>query len=501
MRISDKWHFFHYLAASVVTAGLVVLPVASHSSELSKWQERKKDKSLLVAIPSLPKSLDATKLAFEEHFLIVQCLCETLVRVDELGQITSGAAERWEFSNNGRDVHFSFSKNKKFSDGKPVTAEEVAKSLNRHFEPGSTSDISGLLNKIVANKTKPFEVEDPQTVVLRLKHSYAPLLYLLSLQGFCVQKQTPDGMIGSGPFQVELQSSELLRLKKNPYFSNEVSLNRIDFVAIKSSELMAKKMKDNEIDLALGLQVSEAEHVTPENFTLTKAESLATVHLYFNVERSPELTNEVRTNLTAVLQEAASNNRSIFLEPSLTLLPPEILPIRYYERPLAKAVAPTTKSKKKTLQIRLRGSAFSQKLSDEIAAAVERVGFKADVKRLEDAEYLNTMKKGSYDILGGRYFLVYPDPDAVLEPFGKTSPFRLGRFDATPFLKQLDAARVSEDNRARLEKYTDIFLNFEKEYFVVPMFRLSLPIAHRPTIHIPSTNFCHEVDLWKIFWK
>lgn len=501
MTISRKWNFFHYLAAGVVAAVTSISAGFGHALEPSKWQERRDAQMIKIAMPSLPKSLDATKLAFAEHFLILQSLCENLVRVDEAGQITSAAADKWEFNENGREVHFSFSKDKKFSDGTPVTAVEVANSLNRHFAPGSSSDVSGYLKKIVDNKSKPFEVENPQTIVVRLKHSYAPLLQLLAMPGFCVQKLSGDGMIGSGPFEVTDRSENLIRLKRNRYFSGDVKLQQIDFVAINSSALMGEKMKSDDIDLALGLQVSEAEHVTPESFQLEKSESLATVHLYFNVERSPELTSDVRSELTAVLQRAAKSNRSMFLEPSLTLLPPEVLPLRYYQRSEIKQASEVARPKKKKLLIRLRGSAFNEKLAAEIASAVEQMGFRSDVKRLSDSEYLNAMKTGAYDILGGRYFLNYPDPDAALEPFDKTSPFRLGRFNSAQLLKQLDAARVIEDNRARLERYTDALLEFEKQHFVVPMYRLSLPIAHRPSIHIPSTSFCHEVDLWKIFWK
>jgi len=501
MRISDKWQNFHYLAIIVIALSSALIVQESYGSDSSKWEARREAKILRVALPSLPTSLDAIKLAFAEHFLVVECLCEALVRVDESGQITSGAAERWEYSENGRDVHFHFAKNKKFSDGSPFTAADAAKALNHHFEPGSTSDISGYLTKIVSDKHNPFEVEDPQTIVIHLKHRYAPLLQLLAIGGFCVQKATPDGIIGSGPFKVVSQSNELLRLKRNLYYENKISLNEIDFISVSSSALMAKEMKENDVDLALGMQVSEAEFLTPENFTLTKTESLGTAHLYFNVERSPELTKDVRLHLTAALQEAARKNRSMFLEPLLTLFPPEILPLRYYERPVLKEVAWTNTTKKKMLSIRLRASAFDQKLSDDIAAAVNKLGFKADVKRLKDVAYLNAMKTGDYDILGGRYLPNYPDPDAALEPFDKTSPFRLGRFNSSPLLKQLDIARAIEDNRTRLEKYTDILLNFEEEHFIVPMFRLSLPISHRPSLRLPSTNFCHEVDLWKIFWK
>ena len=131
MRISDKWQNFHYLAIIVIALSSALIVQESYGSDSSKWEARREAKILRVALPSLPTSLDAIKLAFAEHFLVVECLCEALVRVDESGQITSGAAERWEYSENGRDVHFHFAKNKKFSELKLYKVGSQQTSLTR----------------------------------------------------------------------------------------------------------------------------------------------------------------------------------------------------------------------------------------------------------------------------------------------------------------------------------------------------------------------------------
>ena len=65
-------------------------------------QKRKQMKVIEVSIPSFPKSLDPREVWNYFHFMLVQNVHSTLVRIDENGRLQSYIASKWSIENEGK---------------------------------------------------------------------------------------------------------------------------------------------------------------------------------------------------------------------------------------------------------------------------------------------------------------------------------------------------------------------------------------------------------------
>jgi peptide/nickel transport system substrate-binding protein len=137
-------------------------------------------------------------------YLIVQVF-DTLVRPDATGTgLEPGLAESWDISEDGLIYTFHL-RDAQFSNGDPVTAEDVVFSLERAREDG----------RGYAFLFEPFstiEATDDQTVEITLNRPFSPMLstvsvFAASIVPKAVVEADPDNFgdnpIGSGPFMVE----------------------------------------------------------------------------------------------------------------------------------------------------------------------------------------------------------------------------------------------------------------------------------------------------------
>jgi peptide/nickel transport system substrate-binding protein len=75
-------------------------------------------KNMIISLSSLPKTIDPIKLALAEHFLILQCVSQTLVKVNENGYLEGDLAKSWSISNDGKTYEFKLYQDVKTHTGK-----------------------------------------------------------------------------------------------------------------------------------------------------------------------------------------------------------------------------------------------------------------------------------------------------------------------------------------------------------------------------------------------
>ncbi len=135
-------------------------------------------------------------------------------------KVVAGLAKSWDVSDGGRVYTFHLRPDAKFSDGTPVTADDVKFSFDRVEAPKS-------VNNWTLSAIKSTEVVDPHTIKVTLGKPYAPFLNDLTLWGASImsKKAIEGGMdpkthpMGSGAFSVaEFKPGDHVLLKANPYY-------------------------------------------------------------------------------------------------------------------------------------------------------------------------------------------------------------------------------------------------------------------------------------------
>lgn len=130
--------------------------------------------------------------------------------MDASSQIKGDLAESWELK--GLTTYsFKIKKNLRFSDGSPLTSEDIKFTFESILDPKTASPHRKTFESI-----DHIETPDPETVIFYLKKPYAPFLFSLTM-GIVSGKK--GGEVGSGPYQLkEWSPDEKLVLKANPYF-------------------------------------------------------------------------------------------------------------------------------------------------------------------------------------------------------------------------------------------------------------------------------------------
>jgi peptide/nickel transport system substrate-binding protein len=144
----------------------------------------------------------------QEAYIDRQIL-DSLVSQVKGGKIVPWLATAWKVSDNQLTWTFTLKPGVKFTDGTPLDADAVSKNFTYWLDPkGGNSTVQSYLGEYYASS----RAVDPQTLELRLKKPYSPLLSALSQGYFGIQspKALARGVavncedpIGSGPFIVQ----------------------------------------------------------------------------------------------------------------------------------------------------------------------------------------------------------------------------------------------------------------------------------------------------------
>ncbi|MGB0452630.1 MAG: ABC transporter substrate-binding protein [Bacteriovoracaceae bacterium] len=472
---------------------------------------------LEVGITHLPKTLDPTKLAFMEHFLLLQCTSQTLVRISEKGTIVGDLAKKWKIKENGSVYEFEIVKDAFFHHlKKRVTAKDVAISISRHFWHNSM--VAGYLKPLLAeDKTikkgkihKSIQVLSPTKLSIKLIKPYPPFLHVLSMPGFAILSKEDHRF--SGPMTNNFNSkSKRWEFNKNElYKGNLPELNSISVRSIETTRKAFQLFKKGLLDIALGLPLSELENLSlPKNTLITKSRSLAIAHMYFNATSKLFLKKEIRKDIASLIMQEArfSSNKSFLHEISPTFLPKGVMPLKYYKR--EKYVTSINEVKKrwgrslshKKINIVLMKSVFTDSFFDSITEIFHKLGAEINLIKATPNTLVKHMANNNYDIIGGRYFGNFPDPDGFIDIIKPTSPLRYGVFPNNHFFEKINDIRFTTDQSMRLNLYSSAFREFEDQWFIIPLYRINVPVIHRKAITIPETNFRYESELWKILWS
>lgn len=194
-------------------------------------------------------------------------------------------AESWQVADNGKEVIFKLRENLKWSDGQPLTVDDVLFTFNTIFDeriPTSSRDIMRVgqaralpkLVQIDTNRIK-FTISEPFAPFVRYmggtailpKHILAPTLQEKDsagkpkfLEAWSIK--TPlEQIVGSGAYQLaEYRPGERFIYKRNPYYWDQPKplINRIVLQILDSTDTALLKFRSRELDIFdLGARVKD----------------------------------------------------------------------------------------------------------------------------------------------------------------------------------------------------------------------------------------------------
>lgn len=488
---------------------------------------------------------------------LVSLIYTGLMRFDGKGALTHSLAERYEVLEEGR-VYVFHLREAEWSDGKPITAEDVVFTIELAKNPAYRS--------LVRANWEGVDVEavDERTVRFTLAKPYAPFLENATL-GIMPKHLWKDVLpaefnltdlnlqpIGAGPYTVvsyEKNTSGrigLYRLESNKNFLPERPF--IQYVEVRfyaSQPEMIDALGRSEIDALSSLPPQFAEEFGEQDRTLIQLGLPRVFGIFFNQNSSKVLVDnavrqalELATDKQRLIEQVLENQGTPIYSPippgSFGALDQQFYAERGYDIEKAKAVLAKDgwkmdeatnmleKNLSKTETIPLAFSISTSDIPDLVETARllqtmwEAVGAKIDLKVFEMGDFeQDVLRPRKYDaVLFGEVVGNDPDPFAFWHSSQRNDPgLNIALYTNAKADTLLEEARISIDVETRKQKYEAfqklvaednpaVFL-YSPYYIYVPAPVNNLNIQH---IVMPEDRFgsIHEwyietKNRWKIF--
>jgi peptide/nickel transport system substrate-binding protein len=253
------------LAAAVLLA-MVPMALGITSSAATSTPKPAGKVTFTVGITQDIDSLNPFTGIVSAAYEIYQLQYETLTDYGQTDFSTKPAlAESWDTSPDGLTWTYHLRAGLKWSDGQPLTAEDVAYTFNRvrsgKYEKTNYGNYVAAITSVVAS--------DPRTVVMKVSKPTPIMdhLYIYVLPEHIwkniSEKQVKSfsnepsgaGLVGSGPFLVvEHKKGQYVRMERNPnFYGAKPKIDELVFRIFQNEDSLAQALKRGEIDFADGL--------------------------------------------------------------------------------------------------------------------------------------------------------------------------------------------------------------------------------------------------------
>jgi peptide/nickel transport system substrate-binding protein len=434
--------------------------------------------SLVYARQQITENLDTIKVVNGNGDIFASnLLFQGLTRPDPKGTptVVGGISDKWEASDDGRSYTFHIRPGVKFSDGSPITAEDVKYSLDRFGNPKINQTLAA-----VAVGYKSSEIVDKENVKVNLEFPVAAFPYNISIwPGAIVPKKLIEKQgeafwknpVGSGPFKLkELKRGSHITFERNPNYWDKgkpyLDEVRFDFATDSNSRILS--LKDRQAQIADGVPFSQVNSLKGDkDLTLQTAKIPLFVALWFNHKKAPLADLQVRQAMQYALDKDEIN-KAIFR--GVGTVPNSQLQTLKYDAPDSQVKPyPFDVAKAKELMKQSKfadgfnislgypsGYDYYKQLGLFLQNAWAQIGIKVKLLELDQASLSDRFFKGSYDMVFpfSQFTSDLPVPDEyaqfVAEPKSGTNGFF--SFWKDPKITEMVRKFVSttdEDSRAQ----------------------------------------------------
>ncbi len=483
-----------------------------------------------------PDTLDWLKATDSYSFDVITNIMVGLTKYNnELKSIPS-LAKGWKISNDGRTYHFLLDKDAKWSDGRPLLAEDFIYSWERILNPETAGPYAYLLypikNAALYNTGK---IQDPKLLGFKAINDgvievnlESPLAFFLNLTSWAVyfpQRKDivekykddwtePQNMVTCGPFLLDKWKHEYkLSLKRNPYYLNPIPLlEQIRYYMVPEQSSAFSLYLNNELDFIDNRSIPISEIETVRKMPETEIYPLLRgTYIGFNVNKPPFDNKYVRAAFSHAI------NRTVFPKilkreeaPSSTWIPPGLkdfyspdigcnFDVNKAREFLAKAGFPNGNNfPKVTMHFPTREDA---KLIAESVQALWKKILNVDVEIVnqEWKVYLSTLQRDPPHMFRMSWGADFPDPDTFMTLFTSTSGNNHGRWKNKTYDELVLQAATTLDLSKRKILYKKAQqLLLEEDIAIAPLFFNTQVLLNKPWVKNLKFNamdlvFCEDI--------
>ncbi|MBO9096785.1 MULTISPECIES: ABC transporter substrate-binding protein [unclassified Rhizobium] len=453
---------------------------------------------------------------------VLSNLYDTLLLPTDDGKgVQAGLASTWKLADDGLSVTLTLRDGIKFSDGTPITPQDVAWSLKRAAKPdnGEWTFIVGSIGDVTT--------EGDKTVVIKLKNTDPAILTALTVfnTGIMPQKAFEaaagtteaekakafaEHPIGSGPFMLKSwDRGSTMKLVRNPYYWGMGEdgkplpyLDGINFEVIPDDATRILKLSSGELDGAEFIpysrvdELKSAGNLNMELYPSTRVE-------YITLNTRPQLNGKDNPLSNAKVREAmnyAANKEAIIqivthgVGKPMTSYMSSATPLHTGDKPLFPYDIDKAKSLMKEAGFE---SGFSTSLlvlagnQDEIGIATAlqqmwaQIGIKLELQQVDNASRTAQYRAGTFAMRESAWTDDIADPNEITSYFvysPNIGALHTG-WKSEEADKLFETSQKEIDVTKRAADYARIQAIYNAEGPIVPLYETPYPVALSKKVH------------------
>jgi peptide/nickel transport system substrate-binding protein len=434
-------------------------------------------KVLRMGYSSEVQTLDPIKTVFGPDILSQGMLFERLLKANaDRTEVGPGLAEKWDISEDGKIYTFYLRPGLKFSDGSPLTAEDVAFSFNRMRFQKDTAYAGPFqpLTKI--------EVVDATTVRMTLDRKFPPFLTLCEIwNSGIVSKATVEKMgdeafgknpaVTSGPMKfVEWKVGDRVVMARNEnyYRAGLPKLDGLEFIYVPDDNTRIAMLQAGELDVTVWVPFARMQELKDAGVNAVAETSSITYDMLINHASEPFNNLKFRQAISngidrqGICDSVAIGNgvpaTSIF-SPALDFFD-KSLPV--ITRDVAKAKALLAESGVASPSFELiinAGVSDEEKVAVLIQSQLAEVGITMTVAKIDPGQAWTQLVDGKYKAMLNWWYNETRDPDNAVRwciwGAGDNKSYYT-RYNNDEVNKLIDEAASETDKAKRAALYAQI---------------------------------------------
>lgn len=459
------------------------------------------NKILRMGYGSEVLTLDPIKTVYGPDILIQGMMFARLLHANaDRTDIGPGLAEKWDISDDGLTYTFHL-RDAKFSDGSPITGEDVAFSWNRmRFQKDSAYAAPFQpLTKIVAT--------DGKTVVMTLDRKFTPFLTLTEIWNTgivpkaAVEKMGDEAFakapVTSGPFKfADWKPGDRVVLAKNEHYyrEGEPKIDGLEFRYVPDDNTRVSMLQAGELDVCIGVPAPRMAELKAAGFRADPEPSSTTYDMLINHSAEPfnnlKFCQAVsygidRTAINAAVTLGLGTPASSIMSPTLD----------YYDKSLPVIARDVDKAKSLLAEsgianpsfelIQNAGIADEEKAAVLIQAQLADVGITVNIAKIDSTQAWTRLADGSYQAEMNWWYNETRDPDNALRwcvwGAGDNKSY-FTRYNNEAVNKLVDQASGETDPAKRADLYAQIQKIVVDEVAQVALYHPTWLNAYAPNV-------------------
>ena len=270
---------FIYLCLIVI---IVLIACSGKEDDKKETIQNKEEKTITIAEKAEIKTLDPQKTVDSASLSVIQMINQKLFKIDNDGNIIPEIAEEVT-KVDAKTTLIKIKKDLFFSNGEPVTVDDILFSLNRAKEsPRMMQDFYMI---------ESFEKVDDSTIKVKTFYEAGNLLHKLASMGASIMnkkalEENENNIIGSGMFKLkEWVAGDRIVLERNEYFkeaNSNVKEIIIKFIPEANSRMIM--LETGEVDIAEALLPLDFQKISREDDKFTTVEMQSSSNMFIGFD-------------------------------------------------------------------------------------------------------------------------------------------------------------------------------------------------------------------------